>query len=623
MIAPAKRLLGLCLVLAIGDGYSPALAPAQTEAPVVRDVHAAAKSGDLQALRSLLSGNPGLIDAPDDRGVTPLHRAAIEGRRDVVEYLISRNADIRKPDQAGNIALHGAAYGGRAGVAELLLARGADVQARNRNGQTPLFLAAFKGAGDVAEVLIGKGADVDAQDSRGLAPLHAAAQNGHMSAAGVLVAHKARIDLRDAQGYTPLFLAARSGRLDMTRALRKAGARVDVKNAFGMTPLHNAVFGDHAEVVEYLLAQDAPPDEKDNRGVMPLDWALENGSVKVVRLFLDRQKDVQARKWEFGRTLLHQAAILGQKEIADLVLSRGADLNARDERNQTPLDLARISGREDMAQHLVSRGAAAGKREPLEATFVANEGFLITAGARSILIDALFGGAGYPGMPTGDVLENLRAARSPFDRVGLALATHTHPDHFEPSVAGQFLARDPKALLAGPVEASIQLALYAPEFSDIEDRIVGCRPEWGRTVELTVQGVRLRILGLRHADKVNFETPHQAYLLELGGYRILHLGDALVATENFEPFAWLEKTPLDIALVPEWFLRDPGGIALIGRFVKARRFVFIHINPGAEDRVLDLARKSFPPDVETLVFRRAMETTMIGDDQPPQPRRQP
>jgi ankyrin repeat protein/L-ascorbate metabolism protein UlaG (beta-lactamase superfamily) len=613
MITPAKRLLGLCLVLAIGDGYSPALAPAQTEAPAVRDVHAAAKSGDLQALRSLLSGNPGLIDAPDDRGVTPLHRAAIEGRRDVVEYLISRNADIRKPDQAGNAALHGAAYGGRAGVVEVLLARGADVQARNRNGQTPLFLAAFKGAGDAAEVLLGKGADVDAQDIRGLAPLHAAAQNGRISAAEVLIAHKARIDIRDAQGYTPLFLAARSGRLDMTRTLREAGARVDAKNAFGMTPLHDAVFGDHADVVEYLLAQDAPPDEKDNRGVRPLDWALENGSVEVVRLFLDRQRDVQARKWEFGRTLLHQAAILGQKEIADIVLSRGADLNARDERNQSPLDLARISGREDMAQYLVSRGAAAGKREPLEATFVANEGFLITAGARSILIDALFGGAGYPGMPTGDVLENLRAARSPFDRVGLALATHGHPDHFDPLVAGKFLARNPKALLAGPVEASIQLALYAPEFPNIEDRIVGCRPEWGKTVELTAHGVRIKILGLRHADKVNFEAPHQAYLLELGGYRVLHLGDALPTLENFEPFAWLEKTPLDVVLMPEWFLRDPGGNALIDRFLKARRFVIIHINPGDEDRALSLAGNILPPAAETLVFRRPMEKKVLID----------
>ena len=622
MIAPSKRLLGICLVLIFGTGYSSALAPAQTEAPAARDIHAAAKAGDLQAVRSLVSKNPELIDAPDERGVTPLHRAAIEGHRDIVEYLISRNADIRKPDQAGNTPLHGAAYGGRAGIVELLLSRGADVRAKNRNGQTPLFLAAFKGAGDVAEALLAKGAKVDAADARGLAPLHVAVQNGHISTAEILIVHRARIDIRDAQGYTPLFLAARSGRLDMTRTLREAGARVDVKNAFGMTPLHDAVFGDHADVVEYLLAQDAPPDEKDNRGVMPLDWALENGSIEVVRLFLAGQKDVDERKWEFGRTFLHQTAILGQKEIADLVLSRGADLNARDERNQSPLDLARISGREEMAEYLVSRGAAAGQWEPLELTFVANEGFLITVGARSILIDALFGGAGYPGMPTGDVLENLRAARFPFDRVGLVLATHTHPDHFEPSVAGRFLARNPKALLAGPVEASIQLALYAPEFPDIEDRIVGCRHEWGRTIDLRAGGARLRILGLRHADEVNFNTPHQAYLIELGGYRLLHLGDALPTAENFEPFDWLEKMPVDVALVPEWFLRDPGGTALVGRFIKARRFLFIHINPGAEDRVLSLARKGFPPDVETLVFRRAMETNIMGDDRPPEPRRQ-
>ena len=574
---------------------------------VAQDIHSAAKSGDLQAMKSLLAANPKLIDATDDRGVTPLHRASLEGHRDIVDYLISRNADIRRPDQIGNTPLHGSAYGGRAGIVELLLARGADVRAKNRNGQTPLFLAALKGARDVMEILLRNGAEVDAHDARGLSPLHMAIQNGHAPAADVLIAHKARVDVRDGQGNTPLFLAARGGRLELARMLLDAGAEINPKNGYGMTPLHDATFADHADVVECLLARGARPDEKDNGGVRPLDWALENGSVEVVRLFLDRQRDGNERKWEFGRNLLHRAALLGQKGIADLALSRGADVNARDERNQTPLDLARISGREEMGEYLISRGAVAGKREPLEVTFVANEGLLISAGARSILIDALFGGAGYPGMPTGDVLENLRAAQPPFNLVDLALTTHVHPDHFEASVAGKFLAGNPRALLAGPVEASIQLALYTPEFPDIEDRVVGCRPEWGRTVELTAHGNRIKILGLRHADKVNFETPHQAYLIELGGYRILHLGDALPTAENFEPFAWLAKVPLDIVLVPEWFLRDPGGKVLIDRFIKAQRFVIIHVNPGAEDRVLSLAGQIFPQGVETIVFRGPME----------------
>ena len=591
-------------------GVVAALVPLYSAA---QDIHSAAKSGDLRAVKNLLAVNPELIDAPDDRGVTPLHRAALEGQRDVVDFLISRNGDVHKPDQAGNTPLHGSAYGGWAGIVELLLAYGADVRVRNRSGQTPLFLAGLRGGRDVLEVLLRNGAEVDAQDARGLAPLHVVAQNGNAAAADVLIAHKARLDVQDNQGNTPLFLAARGGRLELARMLLDAGAEVNPKNGYGMTPLHDAAFADHAGVVECLLVRGARPDEQDNGGVRPVDWVLENGSLEVVRLFLSGQGDIDERKWEFGRTLLHRAAILGQKEIADLVLSRGADLNARDERNQTPLDLARISGREEMGEYLVSRGAVTGKREPLEVTFVANEGFLISAGARSILIDALFGGAGYPGMPTGDVLESLRTARSPFDRVDLALTTHVHSDHFSASVAGDFLARNPRALLAGPRDVHVQLALYAPELPDIEARIVGCQPEWGRTVDLTFRGVRIKILGLRHADEVNFETPHQAYLVELEGYRILHLGDALPTAENFEPFAWLEKTPLEVVLMPEWFLRDPDGKALVERFFKARRFVLIHLGPGVEDRVLDLARQRIPPAAETMVFRRSLEKMRFID----------
>ncbi len=86
---------------------------------VAQDIHTAAKSGDLQAMKSLLAANPKLIDATDDRGVTPLHRASLEGHRDIVDYLISRNADIRRPDQIGNTPLHGSAYGGRAGIVEI------------------------------------------------------------------------------------------------------------------------------------------------------------------------------------------------------------------------------------------------------------------------------------------------------------------------------------------------------------------------------------------------------------------------------------------------------------------------------------------------------------------------
>ncbi|MDE1045670.1 MAG: ankyrin repeat domain-containing protein, partial [Nitrospinaceae bacterium] len=43
---------------------------------------------------------------------------------------------------------------------------------------------------------------------------------------------------------------------------------------------------------------------------------------------------------EDGHTPLHQAALDGQKEIAELLIAEGADVNAKDRGGQTPLDWA-------------------------------------------------------------------------------------------------------------------------------------------------------------------------------------------------------------------------------------------------------------------------------------------
>jgi ankyrin repeat protein len=54
------------------------------------DIHEAAQNGDLEKVKALLKDNPALVFSKGDKGVTPLHWAAIKGHKDVAALLRQR-----------------------------------------------------------------------------------------------------------------------------------------------------------------------------------------------------------------------------------------------------------------------------------------------------------------------------------------------------------------------------------------------------------------------------------------------------------------------------------------------------------------------------------------------------
>ena len=71
------------------------------------------------------------------------------GRKDVVEYLLSQNANVHMKDDGGLIPLHNAASFGHAEVVQLLLDHHSDVNALDNWNYSPLAEAASKGKVDV------------------------------------------------------------------------------------------------------------------------------------------------------------------------------------------------------------------------------------------------------------------------------------------------------------------------------------------------------------------------------------------------------------------------------------------------------------------------------------------
>ncbi|MDC0065918.1 ankyrin repeat domain-containing protein, partial [Verrucomicrobia bacterium] len=75
-------------------------------------------------------------------------------------------------------------------------------------------------------------------------------------------------------------------------------------------------------------------------GTPPLHIAALVGSNEIVELLITKGADVNAKEEEEGWTPLFVAVGDGYKKIIELLIANGADVNAKDDVGDTPLDMA-------------------------------------------------------------------------------------------------------------------------------------------------------------------------------------------------------------------------------------------------------------------------------------------
>ena len=105
-----------------GDGLSssPLVTDAviSTSSDVELQLLEAAKSGDVNLVRNLITAHPNIVNCRDvdGRHSTPLHFAAGYNRLAVVEFLLLHNAEVHAKDKGGLVPLHNACSYGHAKV---------------------------------------------------------------------------------------------------------------------------------------------------------------------------------------------------------------------------------------------------------------------------------------------------------------------------------------------------------------------------------------------------------------------------------------------------------------------------------------------------------------------------
>jgi|GEM_PF-797093 len=352
-------------------------------------LHVAAGLG-LKDLAGCLLANHAEVNAREEHHGTPLHLAAFHGHKEVVKLLLASKAEVNAQDNEGRTALHVAANQGDKEAVELLLANQAAINANNDNGQTPLHLAADRGHTKVVELLITSRAYLNAKDCKGMTPLHLAVGRGWRDAAEALLVHHAAVNAEDAQGRTPLHFAAHWGNKDLVDLLLVHHAKLDARDKDGDTPLHAAAMAGRKEVAETLLVNHAQIDARNHGGWTPWDQAAFNDHGDLLELLRRHRSLSQAHSVEAwnqlrqsirdgnleqimsltkenptlvvgkdsrSNTLLHWAALDGQRNATEYLLEHGAEVNAKNNEGATPLQIAAQCGHEKVAALLRRHGA--------------------------------------------------------------------------------------------------------------------------------------------------------------------------------------------------------------------------------------------------------------------------
>lgn len=180
---------------------------------------AAASRGHQEVVEALLRCGAD-VNVKDKRGYNALFNALENKNEDVADLLMAQqNLDLNARGWNGVTALIAYVWRDRKDAVENLLSRGADVSPGDANGDTALHGAAENGNVEILLVLLAKGADPNAKNKVGGTPLMWSAAFGHEEAAKELLAHGADASLKDADGVTAAQWAARNKQTDMVKLL--------------------------------------------------------------------------------------------------------------------------------------------------------------------------------------------------------------------------------------------------------------------------------------------------------------------------------------------------------------------------------------------------------------------
>jgi ankyrin repeat protein len=378
---------GALVAALLNAGANPNVAQWTGETPLMT----CAATGNVDGVKALLAKSADTKAVEKKKGQTALMWAVAEKHPEVVKVLIAGGADVnarskvipnREPYKIESSNIFGGSYepgvyfpkttGGSTPLvfaaqqgdvesAQHLLAAGAKVDEASPEDGTPLIVAAHSGREKLALLLLERGADPNARDAFGVTALHYALYGGLRVIMGMPRTDTDRFGwLRDNQPELVKALLlkgadpnARIGKnfptYDYAPIARSIGNDHPQLSMIGITPYMLAAASGDTGLMRTLVEGRGDPKlqtpEKVSGMMVAAGFGAERNirnearALEALKLAVDLGGDVNEAK-EDGRTALHSAAYLGWNSVIEFLVSRGANLEAKDMYGQTPITIA-------------------------------------------------------------------------------------------------------------------------------------------------------------------------------------------------------------------------------------------------------------------------------------------
>ena len=207
----------------------------------------------------------------------------------------------------------------------------------------------------------GKGQDIGAHEiilEENL-PLHVAAASGNINKVKELISARANVNKKDKHNQTPVDLAIRHSHKEVVELLAAKGADFSI---------HLAAYLANVERLLSLIENDSDVNQKNKDGQTSLHLAARSGHKEVARLLIAKGAIVNEEDQKNSFTPLHYASRFGHIEVAKLLIAEGSRINARDDHGFIPLHWAALCNQKQLVELLLAKGAQVNAKDKVDRT---------------------------------------------------------------------------------------------------------------------------------------------------------------------------------------------------------------------------------------------------------------
>ncbi|GIY84611.1 ankyrin-1 [Caerostris extrusa] len=244
---------------------------------------------------------------------------------------------------------------------------GADIFGRDLRNVSCLHFSAKAPNTNAIEFALEQGLSINSKDNDGQTALHVASKFNRLKTVKYLVEVKHfLINGRDVNG---------KGREDVVKVLLDHEANVSACDD-GVFPLHFFCSWGHIKVLKLLLDKNADVNIQTNLGLTPLHYAAQNGHHDLAIMLLDHKalidralfgdlpfveyciqkhdNDINAKNNE-GETSLHLASRGNFQHVVSFLIDKGAEIDAKDNNGHTALYFTCINNYKDVVHILINK----------------------------------------------------------------------------------------------------------------------------------------------------------------------------------------------------------------------------------------------------------------------------